>query len=127
MEVFSKNTNREYPQDIFEIGQVVLLDPKAETRSKNPVRMVWGHIGKVADFTQAKQALDFLMDRLGVKYKMEVADHPSFVPGRVARVIVGKKKVAYIGEMHPQVLENWGLQIPVCIFELNLSDLFKLI
>jgi len=127
MEMFSKNTNREYPQDIFEIGQVVLLDPKAETRSRNPVRMVWGHIGKVSDFTMAKQALDFLMDRLGVSYKMEDADHPSFVPGRVARVVVGKKKVAYIGEIHPQVLENWGLQMPVCLFELNLSDLIKLV
>ena len=127
LEVFSKNKNREYPQNIFEIGEVVLLDNKAETRSKNPVRLAWGYIGKDSDFTLAKQHLDFLFSSLGVDYSMKDTDHDSFIPGRVARVSVKGKGVAYIGEIHPQVLENWSLEMPVCVFELNLTDLMDAI
>ena len=38
-EFLSKNTHREYPQTVFEVGEVVLFDAKAETKSKNPVRL----------------------------------------------------------------------------------------
>ena len=41
-------------------------------------------------------------------------------------LIVKDKDVAYIGEIHPQVLQNFDLDIPVAAFELNLSDLFNI-
>ena len=46
---------------------------------------------------------------------------------RVGRAIVKGRKVAYLGEVHPQVLENWGLEMPVAALELNLSELFEII
>lgn len=125
LEIFSKNTNREYPQQIFEIGQVVIPDEKAETRAINPIRIAWGIIDKNPDFTTAKQVLDFLMDSLGVSYEIIEAEHDSFIPGRCGRVIVNGKKIAYIGEIHPQVLNNWKLDYPVAAFELNLTELYK--
>ena len=37
------------------------------------------------------------------------------------------KNIAYIGEIHPSVLENWNLEVPVSALELNLTDLFGII
>jgi len=127
MEFLGRNTRREYPQKIFEIGQVVILDKEAETRSRNPIHLAYAEACKDTDFTKAKQALDFMMDNLGIKYKIHETIHHSFIQGRVGRVIVKNKPVAYIGEIHPQVLVNLGIQMPVSVFELNLTDLFELI
>ena len=127
MEFLNRNKMREYPQQVFEIGEVVLPDAKAETRSVNPTRICWAQISKDADYTHAKQALDYLFGQLGLEYNVEETEHTSFVKGRVGRVIVKGKKVAYIGEVHPQVLENWGLEMPVCAIELNLTELLEIL
>jgi phenylalanyl-tRNA synthetase beta chain len=126
IELMGKNTNREYPQNVFEIGEVVILDEKAETRSRNPTRLAWTLAGSEANFTKAKQGFDFLMGNLGIEYKTEEADHPSFIPGRVGRVSVKGRKIAYIGEIHPKVLDNFRIEQPVCAFEINLSDLLEI-
>lgn len=126
IEFLGKNTNREYPQKVFEIGEVVLFDKNAETRSKNPVRLAWALAESDADFTRALQVFDFLMRSLGVTYKLKETDHPSFIEGRVGRASAGGKDIAYIGEMHPEVLDNFGIEQPVCAFELNLSDLLEI-
>ena len=60
-----------------------------------------------------------------MKYKIEEEEHGSFISGRVGRAIVNGRKVAYLGEISPQVLSNFGLEMPVCAFELNLSELFE--
>jgi phenylalanyl-tRNA synthetase beta chain len=126
MEFLGKNSKKEHPQQVFEIGEVIIPDKTAETRSLNPVRLAWAVSGKEAGFTQAKQALDYLMGYVDVKYEIREAEHDSFIPGRVGRVFVNDKSVAYIGEVHPQVLENFGLENPVACFELNLTDLLAM-
>ena len=127
IEFLASNTNREYPQNIFEIGEVVVFDNKAETRSRNPTRLAWAYAGIDANFTKAKQSFDFLMRNLGLDYEITEAEHGSFIPGRVGRVSVKGKNVAYIGEIHPQVLDNFGVGQPVCAFELDLSEILKTI
>lgn len=125
IEFFSRNTNKEYPQQIFEIGEVVLHDSKAETKTINPTRLAWAKTDKNADFTHSKQAFDFLMNSLGIDYEIEETTHDSFIKGRVARVYVKGRGVAYIGEINPLVLENFGIDMPVCVFELNLTEIIK--
>ncbi len=126
IEFLGKNTNKEYPQNVFEMGEVVLFDERAETRSRNPTRLAWAFAGSEANFTTAKQSLDFLMRNLGLDYIISKTEHPSFIPGRAGRVSVKGKKIAYIGEIHPQVLDNFGIEQPVCAFEINLTDLLPL-
>ena len=71
--------------------------------------------------------MDFILKSFGVEYSIEDIEHGSFIEGRVGRVIVNGKKVAYIGEISPKVLNNFNIVVPVVGFELNLSDLFKVI
>jgi len=66
------------------------------------------------------------MRMLGLKYEIIEEDHPSFIPGRVARISVNEKKVAYLGEIHPKVLSNFNIEMPVSGFELNLTEIFEI-
>jgi len=43
--------------------------------------------------------------------------------GRQARVMIDGKAIGVIGEVHPQVLENFGLQMPCVAFEVRLDEL----
>ena len=74
-----------------------------------------------------KQILDYLLRMLDVKYEIIEYEHESFISGRVGRAIVKGKKVAVVGEIHPQILSNFDLDMPVAVFELNLTQLFELI
>ncbi|MBT5030595.1 phenylalanine--tRNA ligase subunit beta [archaeon] len=126
MEFFETNVSQEYPQQIYELGDVLILDESAETGCHTVKRLAWALADKESNFTKAKQVFDFVMKSIGLEYEIIEEDHPSFIRGRCARVKVGDRKVAYIGEIHPQVLENFNLGFPVCAFELNISEIFKL-
>ncbi len=126
LEVFKNNKHHEYPQRIFEMGVVFKKDKKGmmETGVIEMTRLGVGLCEEKGDFTKIKQVFDYLMRMLGVKYEMRDIEHPSFISGRVARVSIKGKDVAYVGEMHPSVLVNFDLDAPVACFELNLSELF---
>ncbi len=119
LEVLKNNRQHEYPQRIFEMGDV--FTPKEKSR----LAVALAH--KATDYTEVKQILDYLLTTLGLEYLIEEVNHDSYIPGRVGRVIVKGKEVAFIGEVAPEVLSNFALEVPVSTFELNLTDLFDVI
>ncbi len=125
--VLKGNRHYDYPQNIFEVGSIFKLDKDSETGVLEDERVAVLFCNNKTDFTQAKQLLDNLFDLLKLKYDIQETEHESFIPGRVGRILVNGKKVAYIGEIHPSVLSNFGIDMPVAGFELNLSELFNLI
>jgi phenylalanyl-tRNA synthetase beta chain len=129
MESLKYNKLYEYPQNIFEIGAVFKLDAKKveETGVHESERLSVLFCGQDANFTKIKQLLDALMESLNAKYSIADAEHSSFIHGRVGRVVINDEKIAYIGELHPQVIMNWSLEMPVAALELNISDLFRII
>jgi phenylalanyl-tRNA synthetase beta chain len=48
-------------------------------------------------------------------------DGPRFIPGRASALNVGGPRIAMIGEIHPQRLTNWGIEMPCAVAELNLD------
>ena len=124
MEVLSKNKHVTFPQKIFEEG--IANTRKEETiREFSRIAIATSH--ERADYTEVRQVLDYITKCFGIKYEIEEAEHGSFIDGRCARAIVKGRKIAYLGEINPQVLENWKLEMPVAALELNLSDLYELI
>lgn len=118
----AKNKKARYPQKIFEIGTCIKIKDK-KTKDIRRIAVAISH--KDASYTEAKQALDYLLRHLGLSYTIKETSHDSFIPGRVGRVSVKGKDVAYIGEIHPKVLRAFGLNMPVAVVELNLSALFS--
>ena len=121
MEVFSKNEHVAFPQKIFEEG---LVNERKENDIIEHNRIAIATSHEKADYTEVRQVLDYIMKCIGLHHDIEETEHNSFIEGRVGRVIVKGKKVAYIGELNPQALTNWGIKMPVAALELNLSELF---
>ena len=119
LEVLKNNKHYDYPQKIFEAGNV-FVGEKEKTRLG--ILLAYPKV----TFTDIKQILDLIFNSLDLKYEIKEAEHPSFIPGRVGRVYCKGKGVAFIGEIHPKVLNNFTLETPISALELNLTDLFKL-
>jgi len=124
MDVLSKNRHVEYPQKIFEEG-IVTVRKGEKVIDYHRIAALSAHAN--ADYTEARQALDFILKAFGIEYKIDEIEHDSFMEGRVGRVIVNGKKVAYIGEISPVVINNFDLNVPIVGFELNLTELFDAI
>jgi phenylalanyl-tRNA synthetase beta chain len=124
MEILSNNKHHEYPQKIFTIGAVFKKNENFETNIEENERLAVAIASEKTDYTKIRQALDYLLRSLGLKYEITETEHNSFIEGRVGRVLINGKKIAYIGEINPGVLQNWELEVPVTVFELNLRELY---
>lgn len=122
MDVLSKNKHVEYPQKIFEQG---LVSVKKGSDIIDYERLAVVSANEKADYTEIKQVLDYLLRMLNIEYTIEEVLHDSFIKGRVGRVVVNGKKVAFIGEINPKILVNFGIEVPVVGFELNLTEMFE--
>jgi len=120
IKILSENKDREYPQKIFEIGTTFIKKDKEE---KEKLALAISH-GK-ANFTHIKQILDYFLSSIAVQYKIRKAEHASFIGGRIGHIIIKGKEAGIIGEVHPAVLQNWKLTMPVAAFELDLARIFS--
>ncbi|WP_456394069.1 phenylalanine--tRNA ligase subunit beta [Thermococcus sp.] len=125
MEFLSLNTHEEYPQRIFEVGKATLIDENRETKTVSESKLAVAIAHPRVTFTEAKEILDSVMRHLGADYRIEGIEHGSFILGRAGRILVGDKEVGIIGEIHPQVLENWGMEMPVAGFEIFLRPFYR--
>ncbi len=78
-----------------------------------------------AGYNEAKSKLQSLCLNFGKldKLRTVATDHPSYIAGRCAEIYIGDKKAGIIGELHPVVLKNWGIEMPVAAFEMEMSAL----
>ena len=57
-----------------------------------------------------------------MKWEANVPE-PFYHPGKSCSIIAGRERIGSIGEIHPTVQENFGLDKPVYCFELNFEKL----
>ncbi|MEM0438057.1 MAG: phenylalanine--tRNA ligase subunit beta [Candidatus Micrarchaeia archaeon] len=121
----SLNINRKsgYPQKVFEVGMVVR--PEKGRHPGNEWRLSASIAGPRTNYTKIKEALDTLMCVLGVEYEVRPADEPYLIAGRAGEIAVGGRPIGFIGEVHPKVLDAFGLLVPVASFEVELKPLFE--
>lgn len=121
VEVLKNNRHHEYPQRIFEMATVFTKKGKAW---KEAVHLAVLLSSNHADVTAIKQVLDAWCASLPMATTIKEVAHPSFIPGRAAQVCCKNKPLAILGELHPQVLANFQVEMPVAAFELNLSEVY---
>jgi phenylalanyl-tRNA synthetase beta chain len=82
----------------------------------------------LVDFFEIKGVLQTLLAGLGLhELRFEAGTHPSFHPGKVARVLVGERQLAVFGELHPQVQAQYDLgSSPLQVATLNMQVLQEL-
>jgi phenylalanyl-tRNA synthetase beta chain len=127
MEVLWRNRHREYPQNIFEVGDVIELSSSSETGSKTMRRLGIVLCHSKANFSEIKSMVESILSNLGIKdYKIEESTLPCFIPGRAAKIVINEKNLGRFGEIHPEVISNWELEMPVVACEICVNSLFDL-
>jgi len=124
MEVLWRNRHNEYPQNIFEIGDVIGLDD-SESGASNRKRLAFLLSHSKANFSEIKSHVESILRNLGIeKIKFEETDSPCFISGRAAKIIANDKVIGRFGEIHPKTILNWQLEMPVCSCEMDVDLLF---
>ncbi|AZH24130.1 phenylalanine--tRNA ligase subunit beta [Haloplanus aerogenes] len=121
--VLENNTHRAYPQDLAEIGLAAEADDDENTGVAEH-RTVAGVVARHdATYEDAKSRLAALCHDFDVDLETPATDHPTFIDGRAAEVVIDGQSVGVIGEVHPRVLVEHDLELPVAAFEFRLDAL----
>lgn len=123
LQTLSRSKHADYPQRIFEVGDVALLDEREDNMVREERHIAMAMTDDEVSFTHLQAVLNSIMEQLGLSYKLEGTTHGSFIQGRVARIVVDSEEVGIIGEIHPRVLVLWGLEKPVVAAEMDLDRL----
>ncbi len=123
MAALSGNVKSDYPQRVFEIGRVY-------RRSDKGVSEAW-HLGSLiahsqSSFSETKSYLESACRTLtGKELQAKESQHWAFASGRSASVHLGARLLGHVGELKPDSVAAFGLNVPVSGFELDLSELYK--
>ncbi|KEI43784.1 phenylalanine--tRNA ligase subunit beta [Saccharopolyspora rectivirgula] len=82
----------------------------------------WGK-GRAANWADAIQAARVVAAAAGVELTVSADDLAPWHPGRCAALKVGDTVVGHAGELHPKVVEAFGLPKRTCAMELDLDAL----
>ncbi len=123
-EALRENRRRPMPQRMFEIDNVVGLNDSAITGAAEERRIAFVEAGRESGYATARSVMDALLRELGWTGEYLAINDPTFVEGRVAAFKLDGKPIAVLGEVHPEVLSNFGLTYPVALAELTLQRIF---
>jgi phenylalanyl-tRNA synthetase beta chain len=118
----SQNQHADYPQKIFEVGDIAIPDESKETRV-DQVPSVCGVMTDVrVNITRLMTEIGFLLRNLGLDehFTFESDVNSDFIRGRSANIKIDGKSRGFFGEISPEILSNFGIGYPVVAFEIFL-------
>lgn len=120
------NRHESFPQRIFEVSDIIRVEPKDECRSERDLHLAGVLSHATASFAEMKSVVEALLANIGMpKWEINPTSNRSFIQGRVAVITFGNNDIGYLGEIHPEVLNNFELENPVCGFEMDLEWLLS--
>ncbi len=82
----------------------------------------WHEKPGTMDFFDLKGIIEELLRRMGLAgFRFIKAEGPFLHPGRAATLLLGEEEAGLLGELHPQVRENFELEEPTLVAELDLE------
>ena len=124
LKVLSENRHNDYPQKIFEIA-TVFSHGISETGISEREHLCIGVTSANANFTEVKQILDALTSLLCVKYTLDEKEIPSYISGRAGEIKSKGEHLGSLGEVNPEALNNFNLDYPVAVVNIDLDALIK--
>ena len=128
MEILSRNNayhNRSVK--LYELAKIY-LPVEGSALPQEPKMLVLGTYGANETFFTLKGELEAIFAGLRLEKASYTAckDNPSYHPGRCARVSVGGVDVGVMGQVHPLVAANYGIDTDVYCAEINFTQLMAL-
>jgi phenylalanyl-tRNA synthetase beta chain len=113
-----------YPHRLFEIGKVAYWD-NDDNYSGAATRQYLGflHAGRDVNFNTAAAQIQTLFYYVSREYEVQETASPIFISGRSATLIYKGRPIGIFGEIHPEVLENWGVTMPCTAGEFDIESL----
>ena len=125
---------------VFELGRVFLRDASVKDTDTTvagfhqPMQvsglaygaldtLQWGFPEQQVGFFDVKGDIEALL--APAKPAFEPADHPSFHPGRSAKVSLDGVAIGYVGELHPKWRQAYDLPGAPILFELSLDAVLR--
>ena len=114
---------------LFEIGKTYTDEQGNIEKGEIPTeteKIAFATYGKNADFYIIKGIIENILEISNIaRYQIERAKTETLHPGKSAEIYVGKDSISKFGEVHPQILENYGINEKVYYAEIDLSKFVK--
>jgi phenylalanyl-tRNA synthetase beta chain len=127
MEVLSVNKHHPYSQSLYEVDDVILLDDETDIGAKSVRRLAIVQSSAKASFSDIKAVMLSLLENLEVKTDIEAGGWDCFIEGRRLIAKVNGEPLCWAGEICPESLEAWGLEMPVAALEMDIDLLKKVV
>ena len=128
LDILSRNNayhNKE--AKLYELAKIY-LPVAGQVLPEEPKIMVLGAYGAEENFFTIKGELEAILTGLRMPKASYTAEkcNPTYHPGRCAKVTIGGIDVGYIGQIHPLVAKNYGMDTEVYCAEINFNALMPL-
>ena len=112
---------------LYEVAKIY-LPVEGQLLPEEPRMLMFGTYGAGETFFTLKGELEAVLKGLNLPKASYTAvkDNPSYHPGRCAMVSINGIDLGYMGQVHPLVASNYGIDSEVYCAEINLTALFDL-
>ena len=125
LEILTRNYNyRNKEAHLYELGRTYF--EREDGMADEPKHLSLGVYGPEESFFTLKGAVETILDSIraeDVTYVAEKSD-PSYHPGRCAKVYVKGQEVGTLGQIHPLVAANYGVDAELYYADLKFDALF---
>lgn len=125
LEILTRNYNyRNKEAHLYELGRTYF--EREDGMADEPKHLSLGVYGPEESFFTLKGAIETILDSIraeDVTYVAEKSD-PSYHPGRCAKVYVNGQEVGTLGQIHPLVAANYGVDAELYYADLKFDALF---
>ena len=131
MQILATNNNKKNKQvKLFDLSKSYKNVKQEVQNGEVPLQeeiLTVGMYGEDVDFYTLKGILENILEAINVaRYDVEKeTKNASYHPGRCANLKVGVDVIATLGEVHPQVLNNYDISKRAYLAEVNITKLVK--
>ena len=126
LEILTRNYNyRNQNVKLYEVGRTYLPGGEDGLAIEDKV-LSMGAYGSDMDFYTLKGAVEAILKDLraeDIRFQVPSMPTPSYHPGRVGDVYAGEHRIGVLGQIHPLVAQNYGVDAELYCAELELSEL----
>nr|WP_325185928.1 phenylalanine--tRNA ligase subunit beta [uncultured Oscillibacter sp.] len=128
LEILARNYNyRNKSVRLYELGRTYFAKNDGSGMADEPKVLSLGAYGGGMDFFDLKGAVETVLEGLritGVQFEAE-RENPSYHPGRCARIVRDGAVLGVLGQIHPQVADNYGVDCELYAAELRLDAICR--
>lgn len=124
LEVESISAKADYPHKIFEVGETAIKDEKENhgCRTALNIGLLCAH--PKTNFSEMRSYVDNIIYYSGIdKFELKPVEIPYLLKGRSAEIIHKNRSLGYFGEIDPEILEKWDINMPCSVIEIYLDKL----